>query len=68
MIFRQKISRHSNKEKYVVLARGMQCHFNYKEIKEQNFKVEMQRFKAIIISLKNSGLVGNKLEPSMSGK
>lgn len=68
MIFHQKTSRHSNKEKYVVLARGMQCHFNYKEIKEQNFKVETQCFKAIIISLKTPGLAGNKLEPRMSGK
>lgn len=68
VILNQKISRHSNEEKYVMLARGMQCHFNFKVIKVQNFKVEMQCFKAILISLQNSVLVGNKLGPQMSGK
>ena len=51
-----------------MLAGGMQCHFYFKEIKEQNFKVEIQCFKAILISLQNSGLVGNRLGPQMSGK
>lgn len=46
----------------------LQCHFNFKEITEQNFKVEMQFLKAILISLQNSVLVGNKLGPQMSGK
>lgn len=51
-----------------MLARGMQCHFNFKAIKEQNFKVEMQCFKVILISLLNSVSVRNKLKPQMSGK
>lgn len=56
------------KRKNIKLARGMQCHFNFKVIKEPNFKVEMQCFKAILISLQNSVLVGNRLGQQISGK